>query len=535
MNNDAIAAPARAITIAVLAMGGEGGGVLADWIVDMAEHEGYLAQSTSVPGVAQRTGATIYYIELFPEAASRAAGCEPVLALMPTPGDVDIVLASELMEAGRAIQRGLVTPERTTLIASTHRVYSMLEKMAMGDGRVDPHHFVEAGKVAARRFVRTDFAQLAEQSGSVISAALFRALAGTGALPFMRANFEAAIRRGGVGVDASLNAFAAGYARADAHDSGAAAAAVEAAAEAEMQPGPALAALAERAAREFPACMQPVLRAALVRLADFQDPDYAAEYLDRLRPILAIDMRYGDGGFGLLGATARHLALWVSYEDAVRVADLKIRRRRFARVASEVRQGGGQLLEIDEFMHPRVEEIADILPSSLGRWLLGSPAARRLIGGERVVRTTSIRGFLQLWTVAWLRRWRRHSLRFQAEHRRIADWLKAIEASAPENYELAVALAECQRLVKGYGDMHVRGNPASTRSLAPCPGCAAPAIRRKPCAGCSTLPSPTTAASSCAWRCRLSDDDQCAVRAHPHFCRLRAEPCTGWIERALIG
>src|SRR5271169_3643255 len=98
----------KAITIAILAMGGEGGGVLADWIVDLAEYNDYYAQATSVPGVAQRTGATIYYVEIFPEAAARAAGKQPVLALAPVPGDVDIVLASELMEAGRAIQRGLV-------------------------------------------------------------------------------------------------------------------------------------------------------------------------------------------------------------------------------------------------------------------------------------------------------------------------------------------------------------------------------------------------------------------------------------------
>ena len=118
-------------------MGGEGGGVLADWIVDLAEHSGYCAQTTSVPGVAQRTGATIYYIEIFPEAAAKAAGKEPVLALMPVPGELDIVIASELMEAGRAIQRGLVTPDRTTLIASTHRVYSMTEKTAIADGQVE--------------------------------------------------------------------------------------------------------------------------------------------------------------------------------------------------------------------------------------------------------------------------------------------------------------------------------------------------------------------------------------------------------------
>ncbi|SQI31483.1 putative indolepyruvate oxidoreductase subunit B [Providencia alcalifaciens] len=44
------------IKIAILAMGGEGGGVLADWIVNLGEENGYFAQTTSVPGVAQRTG-----------------------------------------------------------------------------------------------------------------------------------------------------------------------------------------------------------------------------------------------------------------------------------------------------------------------------------------------------------------------------------------------------------------------------------------------------------------------------------------------
>ena len=193
-------------------MGGEGGGVLADWIVDLAEHAGYIAQTTSVPGVAQRTGATIYYLELFRRAAGRAPGAAPVLALMPTPGDVDIVLASELMEAGRAVQRGLVTTDRTTLIASTHRVYSMAEKTAMGDGRVDAQRLIDAGCAAAQRFVHVDIARLAErqrqrdQRGAVRRAGRQRRAA-------LRARaFEAAIRRGGVGVDTSLAAFDAGFA-----------------------------------------------------------------------------------------------------------------------------------------------------------------------------------------------------------------------------------------------------------------------------------------------------------------------------------
>src|ERR1700756_665333 len=168
----------KAITIAILAMGGEGGGVLADWIVDLAEHSGYRAQTTSVPGVAQRTGSTIYYLEIFPEEEVQAACKEPILALMPVPGEVDIVLASELMEAGRAIQRGLVTPDRTTLIASTNRVYSMTEKTAITDGRVDEASLIEGCRNAARDFYAFDMASLAEATGSVISSVLFGAIAG---------------------------------------------------------------------------------------------------------------------------------------------------------------------------------------------------------------------------------------------------------------------------------------------------------------------------------------------------------------------
>src|SRR5215467_4128329 len=235
-------ATARSINIAILAMGGEGGGVLADWIVDLGESLGYLAQTTSVPGVAQRTGSTIYYVELFPEEAARAAGKDPVLALMPVPGEVDVVIASELMEAGRAITRGLVTSDRTTLIASTNRVYSMTEKIAMGDGRADNETFLKSGSTAARVFIHRDFASLAEQNHSVISATLFGALAASGTLPFERREFESAIERSGISVASSLKAFAAGFAAAASPE----VPAVEPAGPAPTAPGPDLQPLVTR-------------------------------------------------------------------------------------------------------------------------------------------------------------------------------------------------------------------------------------------------------------------------------------------------
>ena len=447
----------RPITIAILAMGGEGGGVLADWIVDLGESNGYIAQTTSVPGVAQRTGATIYYVEMYPREQAERDGGRPVLALMPLPGDVDVVLASELMEAGRAVQRGLVTPDRTTLVASTHRVYSIAEKIALGDGRADSKNLLAHAQSAARRFVRFDMAQVAEDNGSVISAVLFGALAGTGVLPFSRAQFESTIERGGVGVKASLRAFEAGFTQANA-PAPADATPVAAAPRPAGTPRDAeVRALLARIAKDCPPAAQPVLVEGARRLVDYQDPDYAGLYLDRLARIQLL----AGGDVQLLTETARHLALWMSYEDTVRVAELKTRASRFERVSSEVHVQQDQLLDINEYMHPRLQEICDTLPAGLGRWLAASGWPRRLVERAtrkgRVVTTSSLGGFLLLYTLAGLKRWRRGSLRFQAENQRIEVWLDRIAAAAALNPQLATEVAQCQRLVKGYGDTHERG------------------------------------------------------------------------------
>jgi indolepyruvate ferredoxin oxidoreductase beta subunit len=446
----------RPIKIAILAMGGEGGGVLADWIIDLAEHADYLAQTTSVPGVAQRTGATIYYLELFPRAAARARGKDPVLALIPTPGDVDIVIASELMEAGRAVQRGFVTPDCTTLIASSHRVYSMTERIALTDGRVDAESLREACALAAKRLIAFDMAGLAEATGSVISAVLFGALAGAGLLPFPRAAFEAAIERGGVGVAASLAAFRAGFEAAASGRTGAAPAGPVPLAPSGKPAS--LAALVDEAVRTYPQIAD-IVRAGVERVADYQDIGYAGRYLARLASVAAV-ARERDGE-RLLAETARQLALTMAYEDTIRVAELKIRASRFARVREEVRIADGQLLQIAEFMHPRVQEIADTLPVGLGRWLMNTPWARRLIErftkSGKIVKTTSLRGFLLLYLVASLKPLRPRSLRFAVEQAALDQWLGVVRDTAKSDPALAAEVAEARNLVRGYGDTHERG------------------------------------------------------------------------------
>ena len=202
--------PERSITILIAALGGEGGGVMADWLIDASARCGFASQSTSIPGVAQRTGATTYYLEIYPATAAQLNGRQPVFSLTPSPGNVDIMVASELIEAGRAMQNGYVSPERTTLVASTHRIYATIEKMQMADGRFDSARVIDAGKQLAKQAILFDMRKLAQDSGTVINAVLFGAMAGSGVLPLTREACEQAIRGGGRGAEASLRGFAAG-------------------------------------------------------------------------------------------------------------------------------------------------------------------------------------------------------------------------------------------------------------------------------------------------------------------------------------
>lgn len=444
--------PTRAIRIAILAMGGEGGGVLANWIVDLGEQNGHIAQLTSVPGVAQRTGATIYYIELFPKAALRP-GQVPVLAMMPVPGDVDVVVASELMEAGRAVQRGIVTPDRTTLIASTNRVFAMTEKIVMDDGRVAADKLLEACQMAAKRFVGIDMANLAEQAGSVISAVMFGALAGANVLPFAREAFTATITRGGVGVSASLRAFDSGCASAHASDAPPSAPVVDAT----SPPQPSLPGAAAVIVDRLPATAREFATEGVRRLMDYQDIPYALDYLNRLEAIAKLDRAPNR----LTRETARYLALAMSYEDTIRVADLKTRSERFTRVADEVGAKGGQIVEISEYMHPRLQEVAESVPAPLGRFILRNGIARRVVSAftssGKTVKTTSLRGFLLLYAVAALKSYRRRTLRFAEEQASIEAWLGDVQAFSGVNYDLACEVVECRNLIKGYGDTLERG------------------------------------------------------------------------------
>jgi indolepyruvate ferredoxin oxidoreductase beta subunit len=483
---------ARPITVLIAALGGEGGGVLTDWIIAAASSCDLPVQSTSIPGVAQRTGATSYYIEMFPQTWRKLGGKRPVLALAPGIGDVDMVVASEFLEAGRTVTGGFVTPDRTLMIASTHRAHAIAEKMAMGDGRFDAAKLVGSVEKNARAHMLFDMDAVAKSAGAMINAVMLGAIAASGRLPIPAEAFETAIRAG-KSSDANLRGFKAGFeaarrGKAPANDTTvrlrspgqnipprlrggwrALARRVglwwrgtiptrQCRASVAPPPSPKTGRDMELEAARFGAAAD-VVTEGLRRLTAYQDISYARLYLDRLAPIAEADVRAGADG-RLTREVARHLALRMSYEDVIRVASAKIAPERLAKIADQMGAKPDEPVTIVEFLKPGIEEMCSILPPSIARPIIAVAGRRGWIekfhwGME--IKTTSIFGYLRFLMLAKLRRFRPRSYRFAQEQTAIEAWLAVIAAAAAKSAPLALEITECARLIKGYGDTLKRG------------------------------------------------------------------------------
>ena len=447
------------VSLLIPAVGGQGGGVLSEWIVEAAALDGYRAHGTSIPGVAQRTGSTTYYVELVTD---RDATEDPAFSLYPVPGALDVLLAPEFLEVGRMIEAGFVSPARTTVVCSTHRLYTIHEKTATG-GAIYPRERLDAlARATARRLVAFDALSVARERGTEVNAVLLGALAGSGALPVGVAAFRNAIESRGVQVASNLKGFEIGLemARAAAASSGTVTGPGANGGVPGTPPGSpdSTESLRQRRVRRdfaadlgaLPDAVRGVVEHALPRLVDYQDAPYARRYLTRLRPFAAREA---------VGAiVARHLATWMTYEDAIRVAQAKTRASRFARIRGEMRAGDA-VIEVTDYLKPDLDEIWGILPHRLvapfARWAERRwPHGRPTLGQH--VRTTTVSGYLRVWLLARLRALRPVSWRAHAEHGRIDRWLEAVERALAWDEALACEVAQLARLVKGYGDVRRR-------------------------------------------------------------------------------
>jgi indolepyruvate ferredoxin oxidoreductase beta subunit len=437
-------------SVLIAALGGEGGGVLSDWTISAIRAAGFLVQGTSIPGVAQRTGATTYYIEYSPLPISELAGRRPVFALTPVPGRVDVMMASELLEAARAAQGGYISPDRTTLIASSHRIYATSEKMVMLDGRFNSDAALNALHALAKRALIFDMQSAASEAGTVINAVLLGTLAGSNAMDIDPMHFENAIKESGKAVSASLKGYRYGFD----------------AARGTLVPSPPSPANGDKKAEfvhaEFPVETRFTVGTGYRRCLDYQDKAYAELYLDRAKSLLALDRDVGGAErcWKLTVEGARYLALRMTYEDVMRVADLKTHSDRFAAVRYETRAGAGEPVHITEYLKPGPEEMCALLPPWAGNafleWLRKHGLEHRFNVGIHV-RSHTISGFLLMRFLAGMRFMRRRSWRYAHEEAITARWLKGVKDAARVDYGFGVEVAECADLVKGYSGTYRRG------------------------------------------------------------------------------
>ncbi len=458
-NAPAVTQPIR---MCIAALGGEGGGVLTAWLVAVARAEGWPVQSTSVPGVAQRTGATTYYIEIVPQVWKGSA--QPVLALTPTAGFVDVVVATELLEAGRAIEQGFVSPDRTTIIASSHRSFTIEEKSAMADERIEPDRILKAISELSARSIPVDFARLAKDANAVASSVVLGAIAGAGVLPASRETYEDAMRASGIAVEANLRGFAAAF------DYVTGQGAPDAPTDARA------ASTGEKVSHGFPAEIEAVLKHAVPRLTSFQNASYADRYLQSVRRVLEAEMaaRDTDRGYPVTCEAARYLALMMSYEDIVRVAALKTAPERWQALNEANQMGDGDTVRVTEYLKPGVEEFASMMPPALGRRLVTAARRRGKLDAYNIgmgIRTSSAWGFAMMRLLAAMRFWRPYTYRYALEINAIDAWVDLVVAATRIDAEFGAEVVECARIRKGYGSTHRRGTAnfeaLMTRIVAP--------------------------------------------------------------------
>jgi indolepyruvate ferredoxin oxidoreductase beta subunit len=334
---------------------------------------------------------------------------------------------------------------------------------------------LEAVREMARRPILFDLTQDAKARSLPLNAVLLGALAGAGVLPIADDAFTAAIRESGIAVDANLAGFAAGQALAR----GELALAAPPAPRPDVPPASLDALLAEAA--RLPQPVASLAAEGVKRCADYQDLAYAQLYLARTVRIVAGD----HAPFAVAGEAARRLALWMCYEDVIRVADLKTRAARFAEVRSEVRARPDEPIAVTEFFKPGIEEVAAILPAGLGRRLQRWGERRDRIARLHLamhIRTTTVWGFVRLWLVARLKFMRRRSFRYAEENAAIEQWLATLATALARDPALAAAIATLPRLRKGYGDTHRRGRASYDAVMA---RLVAPALAGAPVGGAS--------------------------------------------------
>lgn len=187
----------------------------------------------------------------------------------------------------------------------------------------------------------------------------------------------------------------------------------------------------------------PVVSEGIHLLMDYQGATYARLYVDRLKRFV------GKIDATMLCEIARLMADRMAYEDAIRIAQLKL---------AEYRDSGGtiQSTDVNKF---RFDELVDALPA-----VAAEPVLMVLdkIGWTRrrvsiPFSTASKWGIRRLKIEAWLRRWRMFSIRYGEERAWVERWLHMVNRALAKQPQAIPAIVETATMVQGFGDVYRQG------------------------------------------------------------------------------
>lgn len=459
--------PQKPLSVLICALGGEGGGVLTQWMVDAARLEGYPAQATSIPGVAQRTGATTYYLEIFPQALQNPHEQSIVFGLNPLPGQLDLLISSELLEAARQVSNAMSSKEKTMVISSTGRVLTTAEKMQMQDGRVDSKHLISLIEQFSHTNYFIDMLSLSQQASTVISSVMLGCIAASGLLPMSVQAFKKVVGDQSPTQKASLKGFNFGfeaiqnqkqqlsYLSSVLGDMDASTTSHEQAVQTQKTSFP----IAQGS--QFPVALHEHLGLAYERIKRYQNERYADLFLVRLERIYSAEKGVDGQSLRVTQESLKRLAVLMCFDDLIQVAHLKLSAARFERIAKEVKSGDLDLLKIYEHFKPGVEELAALLPQSLAKSLLSWHSARLSKGLTPLslpikLASHSIHGALMLRFLVACKPLRTISSRFHEEQALIDSWVNDVVGATERSITLGLEISKCANLIKGYGSTHER-------------------------------------------------------------------------------
>ncbi|MDW8029229.1 MAG: indolepyruvate oxidoreductase subunit beta family protein [Armatimonadota bacterium] len=460
------------ITVLVAAVGGQGGQLFSQWLFDAAREAGFCPTGVGLPGLSQREGATVYYLEFFAEPEATF-----LFSPFPEKGRVQILVGLELLELLRAVRDGYLA-EDGIIIGSTHRVLTTDEKLPISGKFVTAEQVLPILQKQAKECIAFDAVQAAALAGlseRAANAILFGALASSGVLPFPIEAFRKAIEHYGVAVSFNLRAFEFGLRYRDwlpqlrNFDD-------FATQEWESLPEPRLPAQLLRKLEALSADdeLTSILHQAAKWLCHYQDARYFGRYLECVEMVYERDEGRGTGDELLVTKeVARILAMRMAYEDAIRVAQLKTQRQRFERIRKEHQIGKETVYKVVDFFSPDWDELTGLLP--FGRtmdtqkvtWDKGQGSQEtkkdelpklpsqseefKRAALQMKIETSSLMGYLLLNVLQLLKPLRPYSHRFKKEWAAINEWLEAVKRAIDKDYDLAFLVARSGELVRGYG------------------------------------------------------------------------------------